>query len=551
MHVDAFFEYCLGHVHTYYTQLPPSNGIAYESRDGVPLEEDLALRALVPEWKPKRGRKRAEDKENDDPKIAKRPHLDTSVGVLHGGSVPASFPPSAIPFSAFPDDVEPADPWAAASAFPTDNATDTQQGQDFRWRPFDRDASPAGYPQSAIIPRGHHPADMFMSAEPRSAVTPSSRDRSRTRRRHGPAVSSAWPSSNNSTTGKVRGRPPNRGSASGGPFSSFPANPRHSDTSLVDNSSIRSSPAIVVDNDTSNRFSNPPVHQSPSPFQPLSSRPSKLQLQVPPHPGGSVRLATPPTLLVNGENDISSPSHREIQERRSSVATSNGIDLEAGPSTSVADTRVAPRITMDDVIRALSAHLASGKVVGRSTPMTSGGAELFARMIVDKLVPACVGVPAEHVPSLCAIYLGVGRQLGLGGGTPGSVTMKVGSVIPRNEDGTPAAARGQLYTSHTISWESKLAPEFVTNIVFNDMAFASVESNNQPDNAVNRHSTLNDSTDSLDFATEDELDDSFLNNASEETWKQRYMRLRKQMKKKEAALREYKRNILQSVMADI
>ncbi|KAL1998066.1 hypothetical protein VTN02DRAFT_94 [Thermoascus thermophilus] len=544
MHVDAFFEYCLGHAHTYYTQLPPSHGVVYERRDGVPLEEDLALRALVPEWKPKRGRKRADDKENDDPTTAKRPHLDTSVGVLHGGSVAASCPPSALPFSAFPEDMEPADPWAAASAFPTDHATDTPHGQDLRWRPFDRDASPAGYPQSAIIPRGHHPADLFMSAEPRSAVTPSSRDRSRARRRHGPAVSSAWPSSNSATMGKVRGRPPLGGSAPGGPFSSFPADPRRLlDTSLVDHSGVRSSPAIMVENGPS---------QSPSPFPPLGSRPSKLQLQVPPHPGGSVRLATPPTLLVNGEDDISSPSHRERRERRSSVAASNGMDLHAGPSaSSVADTRAAPRITIDDVIRALAAHLASGKVVGCSTPMTPGGAELFARMIVDKLVPACAGVPAEQVPSLCALYLGVGRQLGLGGETPGSVTIKVGSVIPRNEDGTPAAARGPLYTSHTISWESKLAPELVMNIVFNDMAFASVESNSQPDNAVNRHSTSTGSTDSLDFATDDELDDSFLTNASEETWKQRYMRLRKQMKRKEAALREYKRNILQSVMADI
>lgn len=559
MHVDAFFEYCLGHPHSYYTQLPPPNGMPYESRDGVPLEEDLALRALVPEWKPKRGRKRAEDKENDEPKTAKRPHLDTSVGALHSGSVHTSFPQSAIPFSAFTDDMEPTDPWVAASAFPTDGPTDTSgvhQGQEFRWRPLDGDVSPVGYPQSAIIPRGHHPADMFMSPEPRSAVTPSSRERSRTRRRHGPAVSSAWPSSGNSATGKVRGRPPNRGSAPGGSFSSFAANPRQSDTVLADNSSVRSSPAIVVESDTSNnRFSNPQVQQTSGSFQPLSSRPSKLQLQVPPHPGGSVRLATPPTLLVNGENGISSPSHRDTEERRSSRATSNDIvDIEAGASTSIGETQAASRISLDDVTRAFSAQLLRGKLLGRSTPLSSDEAGNLARSVVQKLAAACAGVPSEHLTTLCAVYLGVGEQLGLGCGSPGSVTIKASTGSSSNgaRAGTSGTGGGLPSLTYTVTCEFNQAPGLVTNIVYSDAPFESTESNTQLDNGANHRDSLNDTIDSLDFSSDDELDGSSLNaGASEATWKQRYMRLRKQMKKKEAALREYKRNILQAVMADI
>ena len=50
---------------------------------------------------------------------------------------------------------------------------------------------------------------------------------------------------------------------------------------------------------------------------------SKLQLQVPEHSGGPVRLATPPRVLINGE------SNRPIthnQERRSSVDFFNQID---------------------------------------------------------------------------------------------------------------------------------------------------------------------------------------------------------------------------------
>jgi len=38
-----------------------------------------------------------------------------------------------------------------------------------------------------------------------------------------------------------------------------------------------------------------------------SNKPNRLQLQVPERAGGSVRLATPPIVLVNGENDTSIP----------------------------------------------------------------------------------------------------------------------------------------------------------------------------------------------------------------------------------------------------
>ena len=65
MHVDAFFEYLREQNHVYWSQIPTQDGPVPEERDGVPNEEDLALRALLPETRPKRGRKRAEEKEAD------------------------------------------------------------------------------------------------------------------------------------------------------------------------------------------------------------------------------------------------------------------------------------------------------------------------------------------------------------------------------------------------------------------------------------------------------------------------------------------------------
>ncbi|RII13276.1 hypothetical protein CUC08_Gglean004576 [Alternaria sp. MG1] len=66
MHIDAFFEYLLGKQHPYFLQIPhPHNPFPSEGRDGVPLEEDLAIRALDPKFKPKRGRRKAEDGDDD------------------------------------------------------------------------------------------------------------------------------------------------------------------------------------------------------------------------------------------------------------------------------------------------------------------------------------------------------------------------------------------------------------------------------------------------------------------------------------------------------
>lgn len=69
------------------------------------------------------------------------------------------------------------------------------------------------------------------------------------------------------------------------------------------------------------------------PDQPLLVRkPNKLQLQVPEHSGGPVRLATPPRLLINGESDrhgqnINNPQQ---QERRSSTDFFESVDGGSG-----------------------------------------------------------------------------------------------------------------------------------------------------------------------------------------------------------------------------
>ncbi|CBX93616.1 hypothetical protein LEMA_P032900.1 [Plenodomus lingam JN3] len=247
MHIDAFFEYLIGNQHPYYIQIPPLHDPFPDGgRDGVPLEEDLAIRALDPKFKPKRGRRKVEDGEDDmdydegSAPVRKRPLLDTSVPFGN-----ALQPQSAYPTTAHPDHhlggfLTPQDPWTAVSAVTPSSAltaasapgrlgqksltpysASPMSGQQLRWRLNTTDTPQTPHPLSAVTPQSAYP---FFD-EPQSAVTPSSA-KPRARRRHGPAVSSAWSTNNGSSTGKLRGRPPSNRSIRDGPFVTFPANPK-------------------------------------------------------------------------------------------------------------------------------------------------------------------------------------------------------------------------------------------------------------------------------------------------------------------------------------
>ncbi|KAF2734155.1 hypothetical protein EJ04DRAFT_493881 [Polyplosphaeria fusca] len=337
MHIDAFFEYLLGKQHQYYLQIPPTHHPFPENgRDGVPLEEDLAIRALDPKFRPKRGRRKAEEGEEDESITdntppRKRPQLDTSIPF---GNVLQ--PQSAYPNSAHPDNMDgflsAHDPWTASAMTPSSAMTaasapgrmhlnknltpysaSPMSGQQLRWRLNTNDPT-TPHPLSAVTPQSAHP-DFF--DEPQSAVTPSS-SKPRSRRRHGPAVSSAWPSNNTSSTGKLRGRPPSNRSVRDGPFVTFPANPKTKEGPTIDMNRAPGNLTPIMERAQSDppapdqqhfRFPptpasavSPTAMQSSLPNSAGSGRPHRLSLQVPENVGNPVRLVTP-TVLVNGEQD--------------------------------------------------------------------------------------------------------------------------------------------------------------------------------------------------------------------------------------------------------
>lgn len=534
MHIDAFFEYCLGHAHPYYTQLPPPGSLVTDNRDGVPPEEDLALRALVPQWRPKRGRKRAEDKDLEesleDQTSEKRPRIDTSAAMLQPVSFPGSstaFPASAIPFSPYPDDVEASDPWIAVTTTFVPNAVaDTsaaEQARGFRWRSLERDGSPVPYAQSAAAPRGYHPANDFFSNEPRSATVPSSADKSRMKRRHGPAVSSAW-SGGQSSTGKVRGRPPNRTPAAGTPFSLFSVSSDRPQQPLEDASTLsrETSTPGNIDDSKECHFQKP--------IQKPSSRLEKLHLQVPQRVGAPVRLATPPALQVNGlDNTLSQasgdPGNSTVPlSNLANIATS--VDIISHPNSS---NRATNSVTPDDVINIFSAELIRGRTVGRSLSLRSDEAMALAASVINGLTASYSRVPVISPVVMSAIHLGYGESFGFPGAVPSSTTVKV------RPDGI-----------YTIYHEYKLDSGIPIKTIYSGLRIGppSVDRSSNADSI--------DNADDIDALSEAEFEAGFTENpASEGIWKQRYLRLRGQMQKRERALSQYKRKILESVMEDI
>lgn len=304
MHVDAFFEYLMNKPHVYWTQIPSINEPTESGRDGVSAEEDLALRALLPETRPKRGRRKAEDRDDDidmgkSPSQRARlnsPTLSEDFMLARASLIAENTTPStAHPGfnQAFDDRIV---PWSA-----TDVRASVPNA--FRWgHPDDAQTPMSAYPRSAITPSSDR--TQLWNDGSRSAITP---NKARSRRRHGPAVSSAWPSNNNTTSGKLRGRPPSNRSVTDGPFSTFPANPGSRDVptiSLQENTS--SATPTVGSSDIPHFFpSNMSTNESAAPELPgQNGRPSRLQLQVPQRQGGAVRLATPPpVVMLNGHGD--------------------------------------------------------------------------------------------------------------------------------------------------------------------------------------------------------------------------------------------------------
>lgn len=386
MHVDAYFEYLMDRPHPYWTEIPlETTPITETGRDGVAAEDDMALRALLPHIKPRRGRRKPDD---DDVGKSPRP------SPLHDEFQPSARPEVNEPWSAHPD--------ARGSVFVFPNAPDPMRlsasmGQQpgTHWGSNDTAQTPLTafpHPQSAITPitRNAFWAD---PNEPRSAITPN-KPRSTSRRHGAKVVSSAWRSGGAAATGKTRGRPPiNRGGGNpDGPFSAFPAISENSTLTFklpsptpdrqISQSAITPTTRGLLPPEPSPLPRPPPppppvppilppqLPSQPSPIQETPpSRPAKrsrLSLQVPERVGGEVRLATPPlpltapptappTVMLNGHAAHPLDAANHHQRSNAPIAAQQHLEAQSTSTATATTTTTTTASTIDSFFTNLPA----------------------------------------------------------------------------------------------------------------------------------------------------------------------------------------------------
>lgn len=329
MHVKAFFEYLMDRPNEYWTNIPTDpNPVAWPVRDGVAFEDDMALRAVVPEIRPKRGRKRPDPDVGPAPAARRRRKTPPSAVDNHNHGTQA--------WSAHPD---------GRPQMPTDaNRPTNSAGYD------NLQASLARWPQSAVTPttRGTFWDDAL---EPRSAITPS-KPRQSYPRRGAKNVSSAWKTGPHDIGGKLRGRPPiNRTPVESNPSSNqhwtptsdaSPAYPKAPEQYSYGHAQYQPTTQPPLGNHVPPPVSLPPAmqHQHATNEGARPARPS-ISLQVPERQGGSVRLATPPPppppqapppdVHINGQPS-GQASERVNVDRPLAPPGTNASDPNQGPS---------------------------------------------------------------------------------------------------------------------------------------------------------------------------------------------------------------------------
>jgi hypothetical protein len=302
LHVKAFFEFLMDIENDYWTKIPTDpdplgNGL----RDGVAVEDDMALRALLPHIRPKRGRKRPEDYDHIQSPAQQRQRLSPTSAVDNSRPISLGNRPVQLTHDSsflFADSSRPS---AAGS-----NPNETSQTPLSRW------------PQSAITPtvRGRFWDDN--TPEPRSAITPS-RPKLSSQRRGPKNVSSAWKPGGAEGRGKVRGRPPINRTPTEDMREALtwwiPNDDAPDVTSAAERSSdvreARTDPPpgrnlggqeLLVPGESSGP-AGPALPPAPHRSGARPARPS-ISLQVPERQGGAVRLATPPLPAVIEEGEV-------------------------------------------------------------------------------------------------------------------------------------------------------------------------------------------------------------------------------------------------------
>ncbi|KAJ9641915.1 hypothetical protein H2199_005129 [Coniosporium tulheliwenetii] len=433
LHIDAFFEYLMNKPHAYYEEVPPLHAPFPEhGRDGVPLEEDLAIRALDPKYRPKRGRRKADEEDSAAEATStpsKRPHLDTPTAFLNQSHPMSAYPSSAYPSSAHPDHGM-RDPGLQWILWQEHIATQTAVGLLCRSLRIPHQLgsnSIGGLTTASLHPHRSH-------SRPLSQV----QDKRRTPHSMNPAPPLVHHLRGRSAVAMaLQYHPPGlvavihqEASLAGARQATAPRKTGHLGPfrqilERAQSESGMEQPSPHFRLPPSNYPASAVATVPPQSFPVPPSRRGRLSLQVPQHVGGPVHLVTP-TLLVNGETDPAvpptlAPSVFSSSSRRSSShvpedSDAGGSDTFPVPQARQAQSEQHPQSTVrrpdrEDLKRALAAELLRARITGRKR-LRGAEAKALADAMLRRMKPD-TGSSSENemskdiFPPMCASWLGL------------------------------------------------------------------------------------------------------------------------------------------------
>jgi hypothetical protein len=260
-------------------------------------------------------------------------------------------------------------------------------------------------------------------------------------------------------------------------------------------------------------------------------------------------------LMVNGVNNSSFLKVEATPQNGAAIPSNDATERPASGHFSQTNFAAdqTPQVAPDDVIRILSSELARAKLTGRSVPLGPDESRTLAISIVQNLMASYSQSSSGITPLMAALHLGLGQHFGYAGGTDRTITVDAHPVPMASTDmsGNSGANGSSTSYAYTVSHEYRHGLSFSTKITFGDIVLGSADSS-RPVNSSRATDELENSTVEADNSTDAEFEvDTADSSVSEATWKQRYLKLRAQLQKKERALSQYKRKILESVMADI
>lgn len=293
-------------------------------------------------------------------------------------------------------------------------------------------------------------------------------------------------------------------------------NPVRDDSSHGENSA-RPASAVGLDQNSFGQLANSQYNPSPTPFQ--GGKPGKLQLQVPQNSGAPVRLATPPTVMVNGVHDEQNEQNGPVPDTLGAQPTSDNKHDNL----------------FEEVVRMLADEIQRAEMNGRRYPFRPDEARSLAVAVIRKVTASMPSLPRASTARLVAFHLGFGSLAGYEGPISGS------TVVHANSSAMVLGVKLPPGFIYGVEREYSYGPGVVTKVTYRGLRI-------EPDDKLNTTEEPHHGTEDRDDFSDAEFE---TDGVSDATWKQRYMRLRAQMQKKERALSQYKRKIMESVMAEI